>query len=133
MQSSFTAQELGAYLQGTIQIRRETPALTTLPVSFQGSLAITALQRAFPGHYLTASTMPPATTDTALFKLARPPLSTPCLNLARLRRGAGNADPGSDNAADDATNLQPNVCANIAIADTPLTHLADVWSTAPVP
>ena len=77
MQSSFTAQELGAYLQGTIQIRRETPALTTLPVSFQGSLAITALQRAFPGHYLTASTMPPATTDTALFKLVRPPLALP--------------------------------------------------------
>ena len=43
MQVSFTARESGAYLERTIQTRRDTPALKTLPISFQVRLAIAAL------------------------------------------------------------------------------------------
>ena len=96
MQARFTAQESGAHLERPILTRREIPVVTTLLGSFQGRLTVVALQHAFPGHYLTASSAPPSTTDTAPFKLTRLPPSTLRTTPARLGGGAVNADSGSD-------------------------------------
>ena len=93
IQESFTACESSAYLEGTIRTRRETPALTTLPGSFQGRLAIANLQHKFPGHFLTDLAASPATTGKAPFKLTCLPLRALCPTLARLRGGTGR-NPG---------------------------------------
>ena len=74
-------------------------------VSFKGRFAVTSLQHTFLGHYLTVATAPPATTDIATFKLARPPPSAPRLTLERLQRGAVNTDSRSDNDANYAADL----------------------------
>ena len=68
MQESFTARESGAYTEGPIHTRWDTLALMNLLLSFQGRLAITALQRAFLSHYLTDPAAPPATIDAAPFQ-----------------------------------------------------------------
>ena len=84
LQSSFVAWESGAYLEGPIWTRQETPALTTLISSFQGRLAVAALQCAFPGHYLNALAAPPDTKYASLFKLMCPPPSALRPTPARL-------------------------------------------------
>ena len=52
LQASFTAWDPGAYLEGPIQTRRETPAQAPVSGSFQGHISAVALQCAFPSHYL---------------------------------------------------------------------------------
>ena len=118
MQARFTTRELITYPEGPIRTRQETPTLRNLPESFQGHLAVAALQCAFPGHYLTDLAAPPATTDTSLFKLMHPPPIALCMNLACLRGDVGNAESSSDNNTNDAADLQPNAHTNSAIADT---------------
>ena len=71
LQARFAAQALGAYLEGPIRTRQDTPALTTLPDSFQGLIAVVSLQCAFSGHCLTAPDAPPAITDAPPFQLTR--------------------------------------------------------------
>ena len=104
-QSSFTAQDLGAYMEISIRTRWDTPELMTLPSSLRGRLTVAALQRAFPGHYLTALFAPPITPDAAPFQLMRLSLSSCFPNLAFLRGGVGNTDSGSDYNFDDAVDL----------------------------
>ena len=104
IQASFIAWELVAYLEGPISTCRETLALTTLPGSFQGLLTIVDLQRALPGHYLTAFTAPLTTTDTAPFKLTHLSPSNPCPTLNPHRGGSGNADSESNNDGANAAN-----------------------------
>ena len=129
MQARFTAWESGTYLDGPIRTRQVTLMLTTLPGYFQGRLAIAALQRSFPGHYLTAVTAPPATMYKSPFKLARPPPSAPYPTLARLRGGTGNADSGSEDDDYYAANLRPNACTNTSITVPPF----PVWTRLPPP
>ena len=50
MQASFTTLELGTYLEEPIRTRQDTLALMILLGSFQGHLAVAALQSAFQGH-----------------------------------------------------------------------------------
>ena len=47
--ANFTTRELGAYTEGPIWTRKDTPVLTTLTSSFQACLALVDLQCAFPG------------------------------------------------------------------------------------
>ena len=50
MLESFTARELGTYLEKLIRIRQETLALTTLTGYFHVRLAVADLHRAYLGH-----------------------------------------------------------------------------------
>ena len=84
MQTSFTAQESGAYLESPIQNQRKTPALKTQLVFLQIRLAVTSVQRAFPGHYLIVATPTTATIDISPFNLSYPPPSASCSTLARI-------------------------------------------------
>ena len=115
-----TNWELVAYLGGAIRTRQDTPVLKNLTGSFQGHLAIAALWRAFPGHYLNASTMTPSPTGADPFKLMRTSPSSLHPTISRLQGGAGNAESGSDNDSDNTYNLRLNVCINAAVADPPL-------------
>ena len=114
LQVSFTAQESGAYLEGPIQTHRDTATQSPVLGLFQGGISIAALQRAFPGHYLSEpaesqASSPLGSTSTLPLGLLSPPtrviprsLSPPTLpgvprpSLARLRGGAGGDDPSDD-------------------------------------
>ena len=105
LQARFTAWELGAYLEGPIRTRQDTPELSTLPASFRGRLAVAALQKTFPGHYLTTTTAPPTITDAAPFQLTCPPPSALYPTLAHLQGGARNKESGSNDDTGDASAL----------------------------
>ena len=91
----------------------------TLSTSFQCCLAIAALQRAFPGHYLTALASPPAITYASPFQMMRLPPSALCQTLARLQGGAGNTESGSDN---DSAFLPLTARTNDTVMNPPLTR-----------
>ena len=53
LQANFMAWESGDYLKGPIRTRQDTAAQGPVPGSFQMGINMAALQRAFPGHYLS--------------------------------------------------------------------------------
>ena len=77
-------------MEGTIQTQQENPALTTLLSSFQGRLAVTALQRAFPGDYPTSAAAAPSTTEVPSFRLMNLLPITLRLTLVCLQGGVSN-------------------------------------------
>ena len=111
LQARFNAQELGAYLGGTIQTRCETHMQDPLPGSFQVHFASAAFQYTFLGHYIFGTSkslaLPLVSIYTGSFELARPPPSVLRPTLACLRGGVGDADSGADNEQDGATADRP--------------------------